>query len=134
MIITTIILQIICTSVILYHIFKIKDNLDAQLKDLKDIKYLQNHTSQSVDRIEQSLYQIDSIVSDVEDAIEDKRTKFICKTNDSVVELNDTEILNIKPAIDQNGSAVLIVNYYDVDFCVNSTIFSSQIDIKTEIK
>ena len=131
MIITTIILQIICTSVILYHIFKIKDNIDAQLKDLK---YLRNHTSQSVDRIEQSLYQIDSIVSDIEDAIEDKRTKFICKTNDSVVELNDTEILNIKPTIDKNGSAALIVNYYDVDFCVNSTIFSSQIDIKTELK
>ena len=131
MIITTIILQIICTSVILYHIFKIKDNIDAQLKDLK---YLQNHTSQSIDRIEQSLYQIDSIVSDIEDAIEDKRTKFICKTNDSVVELNDTEILNIRPTIDKNGIAALIVNYYDVDFCANSTIFSNRIDIKTEIK
>lgn len=131
MVITIILTIIICSFIIVRHLYKIKDNIDAQLKDLK---YLQNHTSQSVDRIEQSLYQIDSIVSDIEDAIEDKRTKFICKTNDSVVELNDTEILNIKPTIDKNGSAALIVNYYDVDFCVNSTIFSNRIDIKTEIK
>ena len=33
--ITLIILQIICTSVILYHIYKIKNNLDAQFKDLR---------------------------------------------------------------------------------------------------
>ena len=33
--ITLIILQIICTSVILYHIYKIKHNLDAQFKDLR---------------------------------------------------------------------------------------------------
>lgn len=72
MVITTIILQIICTSVILYHIFKIKDNLDAIDMQLKDLKYLQNHTSQSVDRIEQSLYQIDSIVSDIEDELNRK--------------------------------------------------------------
>ena len=134
MIITTIVLQIICTSVILYHIFKIKDNIDAQLKDLKNLKYLQNHTSQSIDRIEQSLYQIDSIVSDIEDAIEDKRTKFICKTNDSVVELNDTEILNIRPTIDKNGIATLIVNYYDIDLCTNRTLYCNRIDIKTELK
>lgn len=131
MVITIILTIIICSFIIVRHLYKIKDALDVQLKDLR---YLQNHTSQSIDRIEQSLYQIDSIVSDIEDAIEDKRTKFICKTNDSVVELNDTEILNIKPAIDKNGNAAIIVNYYDVDFCVNSTIFSSQIDIKTELK
>ena len=134
MIITTIILQIICTSVILYYIFKIKDNIDVQLKDLKDLRYFQNHTSQSVGRIEDLLGEVEVTVMDIEDAIEDKRTKFICKTNGSVVELNDTEILNIKPTIDENGNATLIVNYYDVDFCVNSTIFSNQIDIKTEIK
>lgn len=122
---------IICSFIIVHHLYKVKDVLDVQLKDLR---YFQNHTSQSIDRIEQSLYQIDDIVSDVEDAIEDKRTKFICKTNDTVVELNATEILNIKPTIDKNGRAVLIVNYYDVDFCVNSTIFSNRIDIKTELK
>lgn len=122
---------IVCSFIIVHHLYKIKDDLDVQLKDLR---HFQNHTSQSIDRIEQSLYQIDSIVSDVEDAIEDKRTKFICKTNNAVVELNDTEILNIKPTIDNNGNATLIVNYYDVDFCVNSTIYSSQIDIKTELK
>ena len=131
MVVTTIILQIICTSVILYHMYRIKDNLDVQLKDLR---YLQNHTSQSVNRIGYLLNEVDSTVMDIEDAIEDKRTKFICKTNNAVVELNDTEILNIKPTIDKNGNATLIVNYYDVDFYVNSTIFSSQIDIKTELK
>ena len=71
MVITTIILQVICTSVILYHIFKIKDNLDAQLKDLKYLKNLQNHTSQSADRIEDLLDEVDATVMDIEDVIEE---------------------------------------------------------------
>ena len=68
MVITLIISQIICTFGILYHMYKIKDNLDAQFKDLR---YHQNHISQSIDRIEQSLYQVDSIVGDIEDTIKE---------------------------------------------------------------
>ena len=40
--ITLIILQIICASAILYHIYRIKNNLDAQLKDLRFNQNLNN--------------------------------------------------------------------------------------------
>lgn len=124
--ISTIIIVIICFSVIIHHLYKVKDELNEQFKDLR---YHQNHISQSIDRIEQSLYQIDDIVSDIEDKTEDKRTKFICKTNDGDVELYDTEVLNIKSAIDNNGDALLIVNYYDIEFCVNSTMLCKKVEI-----
>lgn len=45
--ITLIILQIICTFIILYHIYKIKDNLDTQLKDLRFNQNLNNIDSDS---------------------------------------------------------------------------------------
>lgn len=41
------IIIIICTSVILYHIYKIKNNLDAQLKDLRYNQNLNNIDSDS---------------------------------------------------------------------------------------
>lgn len=126
MTVSTIIIVIICFSVIIHHLYKIKDKLDEQFKDLR---LYQNHISQSIDRIEQSLYQIDDIVSDIEDKTEDKRIKFICKTNDRDVELYDTEVLNIKSAIDNNGDALLIVNYYDIEFCVNSTMLCKKVEI-----
>lgn len=124
--ISTIIIVIICFSVIIHHLYKVKDELNEQFKDLR---YHQNHISQSIDRIEQSLYQIDDIVSDIEDKTEDKRIKFICKTNDGDVELYDTEVLNIKSAIDNNGDALFIVNYYDIEFCVNSTMLCKKVEI-----
>ena len=40
--ITLIILQIICVFAILHHIYKIKDNIDAQLKDLRFNQNLNN--------------------------------------------------------------------------------------------
>ena len=124
--ISTIIIVIICFSVIIHHLYKVKDKLDEQFKDLR---HHQNHISQSIDRIEQSLYQIDDIVSDIEDKTEDKRIKFICKTNDGDVELYDTEVLNIKPTIDKNGNAILIINYYDIEFCVKSTMYCKKVEI-----
>ena len=124
--ISTIIIVIICFSIIIHHLYKVKDKLDEQFKDLR---YHQNHISQSIDRIEQSLYQIDAIVSDIEDKTEDKRIKFICKTNDRDVELYDTEVLNIKPTIDKNGNAILIINYYDIEFCVKSTMYCKKVEI-----
>lgn len=126
MTVSTIIIVIICFSVIIHHLYKVKDKLDEQFKDLR---HHQNHISQSIDRIEQSLYQIDDIVNDIEDKTEDKRTKFICKTNDGDVELYDTEVLNIKSAIDNNGDALFIVNYYDIEFCVNSTMLCKKVEI-----
>lgn len=67
MIITLIFTVIICSFIIVHHLYKIKDDLDVQLKDLR---HFQNNISISIDRIEQSLYQIDSIVSDIEDEID----------------------------------------------------------------
>ena len=131
MTVSTIIIVIICFSVIIHHLYKIKDDLKEQFKDLR---YHQNHISQSIDRIEQSLYQIDDIVSDIEDKTEDKRTKFICKTNDGDVELYDTEVLNIKPTIDKNGNAILIINYYDIEFCVKSTMYCKKVEIANSKK
>lgn len=70
MIITAIILQITCTSVILYHMYRIEDNLDVQLKDLR---HFQNHTSQSVNRVEDLLDEVNSTVIDIEEIIGDSR-------------------------------------------------------------
>lgn len=63
---------IICAFIIVYHLYKIKDDLDTQLKDLR---YHQNYISLSIERIEQSLYQIDAIVSDIADDIEKLKKK-----------------------------------------------------------
>ena len=51
------------------------------------------------------------------------------ETNDRVTEFYDTELLNIKPTIDKNGNAILMINYYDIDFSVNSTIFCNKVEI-----
>ena len=121
-----ILIVIICSFIIVHHIYKVKDKLEEQLEEINSYR---NHISQSLDRIEESLYQIDAIVSNIEDKTEDKRIKFICKTNDRVTELYDTELLNIKPTIDKNGNAILIINYYDIEFCVNSTMFCNKVEI-----
>ena len=54
-IITLIILQIICTSAILYHMYKFKNNLDVQLKDLR---YNQNLNNIDIDSNEADKYEI----------------------------------------------------------------------------
>ena len=126
MTVTIILIVFICSFIIVHHLYKVKDKLEEQLEEINSYR---NHISQSIDRIEQSLYQINAIVSDIEDKTEDKRIKFICKTNDRVTELYDTELLNIKPTIDKNGNAILIINYYDIEFCVNSTMFCNKVEI-----
>lgn len=126
MTVAIILVVFICSFIIVHHFYKVKDKLEEQLEEINSYR---NHISQSIDRIEQSLYQIDAIVSDIEDKTEDKRIKFICKTNDRVTELYDTELLNIKPTIDKNGNAILIINYYDIEFCVNSTMFCNKVEI-----
>ncbi len=126
MTIAVILIVLICSFIIVHHLYKVKDNLEEQLKEINSYR---NHISQTINRIEQSLYQIDDIVSDIEDKTEDKRTKFICKTNDRDVELYDTELLNIKPTIAKNGDAILIINYYDIEFCVNSTMYCKKVEI-----
>ena len=63
--ITLIILQIICTSVILYHIYKIKNNLDAQFKDLRYNQNLNNIDSDRTKQyLDENIYNINSNESD----------------------------------------------------------------------
>lgn len=55
---------------------------------------------------------------------------FICKTADVVVhKLTDKELLNIKSTIDKNGNAILIVNYYDFEYCLRQIIYCDRIDV-----
>ena len=68
--VAVILIVLISSFIIVHHLYKIKDKLEEQFKDLR---YHQNYISQSIDGIEQSLYQIDSIVSDIEDEIENNK-------------------------------------------------------------
>ena len=44
------------------------------------------------------------------------------------------EITSIKTAVDKNGNAILIVNYYDDDLCINSAIICDKIEVEDYIK
>ena len=67
MTIAIILIVFLCSFIIVHHLYKVKDKLEEQFKE---INLYQNHISQSIDRIEQSLYQIDAIVSDIEDELD----------------------------------------------------------------
>lgn len=54
---------------------------------------------------------------------------FICRTTDVSVKLTDKELLNVKPTIDRNGNAILIVNYYDFEHCLNRAVYCDRIDV-----
>jgi hypothetical protein len=55
---------------------------------------------------------------------------FICRTTDGTVyKLTDKELLNVKPTIDKNGNAILIINYYDFEYCLRQTIYCDRIDV-----
>ena len=72
MTIAVILIVIIFSFIIVHHIYKVKDKLDKQFKDLR---YYQNHISESIDRIEPFLYKIDSTVDDIKDEIKKKKVK-----------------------------------------------------------
>lgn len=58
---------------------------------------------------------------------------FVCRTpNVDTYHLTDKEILNIKPTISKNGDAILIVNYYDFEYCLHHTIYCDRIDVITK--
>ena len=122
---------IFCAFAVVYHLYKIKYDLDVQLKDLR---HFQNNIILMIDRIEQALYQIDAMVSDIEDALDDNSTKFICKTDDKIVELSNTEVNSVKSVIDKDGKPKFMVNYYDVEYCINTTMFCDSIEIENSIK
>lgn len=55
---------------------------------------------------------------------------FICRTTDVTIhKLTDKELLNIKPTIDKNGNAILIINYYDFEYRLLRTIYCDRIDV-----
>lgn len=126
MTVAIILIVFICSFIIVHNINKIKD----ELNDIKEkINEIYRYQTRYYEHFYNLLYQIDSCVEDIEDKTEDKRIKFICKTNDKVIALYDTELLNIKPTIDKDGNAILIINYYDIEFCVNSTMFCNKVEI-----
>ena len=67
MTIAVILIIFLCSFIIVHHLYKVKGKLEEQVRK---INFYQKHISQSIDRIEQSLYQIDAIVSDIEDEVE----------------------------------------------------------------
>ena len=44
------------------------------------------------------------------------------------------EITSIKPTVDKNENAVLIVNYYDDEFNINSAIICDKIEVEDYIE
>ena len=125
-IIVTILVGFVVGFIVGHQINKLMDKIDELNETVNQISRNQTYEYEQLYHL---LSQVDDIVSDIEDKTEDKRIKFICKTNDRVTELYDTELLNIKPTIDKNGNAILIINYYDIEFCVNSTMFCNKVEI-----
>ena len=125
-IIVTILVGFVVGFIVGHQINKFMDKIDELNETVNQISRNQIYEYEQLYHL---LSQVDDIVSDIEDKTEDKRIKFICKTNDRVTELYDTELLNIKPTIDKNGNATLIINYYDIEFCVNSTMFCDKVEI-----
>ena len=82
--VAVILIILICSFIIVHHLYKIKDKLEEQLKE---INLYQNHISQSIDRIEQSLYQIDDCIEDIEDEI--KKENKIMKQEEKELLLKD---------------------------------------------
>ena len=53
---------------------------------------------------------------------------FRCIGEDGSMWLSDKEIKNIIPVNDKQGKARLMVNFYDVDDCINCTRFFEKIE------
>lgn len=62
-----------------------------------------------------------------------KKYKLIGYDN-KVYYLYPDEITSIKTAVDKNGDAVLIVNYYDDELCINSAIICDRIEVEDYIE
>ena len=58
--------------------------------------------------------------------------KFKCESDNDTFELSDKELKNIRPVIDRFGKARLLINYFDFEYCVNSTTFCNKINIIEE--
>ena len=73
MTVSTIIIVIICFSIIIHHLYKVKDELNDIKEKLNEIS---NYQTKYYEHLYNLLYQIDCCVEDIEDKTEDKRTKF----------------------------------------------------------
>jgi len=60
--------------------------------------------------------------------------KYKLSSDNKVHYLYPDEITSINTAIDKNGNAVLIVNYYDDDLCINSAIICDRIEVEDYIE
>ena len=69
MTVSTIIIVIICFSVIIHHIYKLKDELNEIKEIVSRMERTQNYFFKQTD---QQLTQIDWAVSDIEDILEGK--------------------------------------------------------------
>ena len=56
---------------------------------------------------------------------------FKCFYNDNtdMMWLSENEVKSITPVIDKQGKPYLMVNFYDLDTCVDSTRFFERVDV-----
>lgn len=58
--------------------------------------------------------------------------KFINPTNETIDYLTPQEVHKITPVNDKNGKPHLMVDFYDDEFCLNSTLFCDSIEFETK--
>lgn len=57
---------------------------------------------------------------------------FINSTNTEVDVLTPQEVRKITPVVDKNSKEYLMVDYYDEEFCIFSTLFCERIEFETK--
>ncbi len=57
---------------------------------------------------------------------------FINSTNTEVDVLSPQEVYKITPVVDKNNKQYLMVEYYDDELCLNSTLFCKRIEFETK--
>ena len=57
---------------------------------------------------------------------------FINSSNTEVDVLSPQEVYKITPVVDKNNKQYLMVEYYDDEWCLNSTLFCERIEFETK--
>ncbi len=58
--------------------------------------------------------------------------KLVNQTNEAIDCLTPQEVRKITPVIDKNGKPHVMVDFYDEEFCLNSTLFCDSIVVETK--
>ena len=58
--------------------------------------------------------------------------KFVNPTNKTIDSLTPQEVRKITPVNDKNGKPHVMVDFYDHEFCLNSTLFCDSIVVETK--